>query len=72
MGTDKLWQVLIIASLILLTINHPILMVLVGAGVFVYHKNPWGLKMKITNLFNKAKNAVKSKPQSKNKRLPRV
>ncbi len=71
MQMDKMWHILIIASLVLMTVNHPILMVLVGLGVFVYHKNPWGIKMRIVNLWNRAKGVAKPKPKNPTRR-PRL
>lgn len=65
MGMQQLWAVVLIASVVLMTINHPLLMVVIGLGVFVYFKNPGNIKMRAANWW---KRMTTKTPKNPNRR----
>lgn len=67
-GLQQLWAIVLIASVIIMGINHPLIIGLVIVCVFIYYKNPGNLKMKIGNLWKKL---TTKKPKNPNRR-PRM
>ncbi len=65
---QQLWAIVLLASVVIMGINHPIIVGIIAAIVLIYFRNPWNLKMKVSNAWKKM---TTKKPQNPNRR-PRV